>query len=232
MWNFNGDYIAVALAVAAAVLVLGLIGLLALAPLRIHLSLRPIVFALSAALIVGIGALGFWRPWALLLYAVALPLIALGVWDIFQKKHAALRNFPVLGHFRYLLEMIRPEIRQYFIESDTEEKPFSREKRSLVYQRAKGDLDTLPFGTKANVYEGGYEWITPFHRRCGAADGGAARSHRKRPVQSALLRLPVQYLRHELRVDQQERRSRVEPRGKDGRLFSQHGRRRRQPLPS
>ena len=160
MWEYVGDYVAIALAGVAAVLVLGLIGLLALAPLRVHLSLRPIVFGLSAALMVGIGALSFWSRWALLLYAVALPVIALGLWDIFQKKHAALRNFPVLGHFRYLLEMIRPEIRQYFIESDTEEKPFSREKRSLVYQRAKGDMDTLPFGTKENVYEGGYEWIT------------------------------------------------------------------------
>jgi len=70
-----------------------------------------------------------------------------------------LRNFPVVGHFRYLLEMIRPEINQYFIESNTDGTPFNREQRSVVYQRAKRQLDTLPFGTQWDVYRPGYEWI-------------------------------------------------------------------------
>lgn len=87
------------------------------------------------------------------------PLMVLGAYDILQKKHTLLRNFPILGHFRFLLESIRPEIRQYFVESDDEESPFSREKRSVVYQRAKNSLDTLPFGTRRNVYQIGYEWI-------------------------------------------------------------------------
>ena len=74
--------------------------------------------------------------------------------------HAALlRNYPVIGHLRFMLEYVRPEIRQYFIESDTEAHPFSRQQRSLVYQRAKGDPDKRPFGTQLDVHETGYEWI-------------------------------------------------------------------------
>jgi glutamate synthase domain-containing protein 2 len=69
------------------------------------------------------------------------------------------RNFPVIGHARYLLELIRPEINQYFVESNSDGRPFSRNDRSVVYQRAKGELDTLPFGTQHDVYATGYEWI-------------------------------------------------------------------------
>ncbi len=79
------------------------------------------------------------------------------------------RNFPVIGHGRYLLEQIRPEINQYFVESNSDGKPFSRNDRSVVYQRAKGELDTLPFGTQRDVYAAGYEWINhslaPVHPR-------------------------------------------------------------------
>ena len=70
-----------------------------------------------------------------------------------------LRNYPLIGHLRYLFEFIRPEIRQYFIESDHEAYPFSRQRRSLVYQRAKGDSDKRPFGTQRDVQPPGYEWI-------------------------------------------------------------------------
>ncbi len=76
-----------------------------------------------------------------------------------QTKHAIKRNFPLLGNFRYLLELIRPEINQYFVESNTSGTPFSRDERSVVYQRAKGELDTIPFGTQKNVYEVGYVWV-------------------------------------------------------------------------
>ena len=68
-----------------------------------------------------------------------------------QTRHAILRNYPVIGHLRFLLEFIRPEMRQYFIESDNEAAPFSRQQRSLVYQRAKGDSDKRPFGTQLDV---------------------------------------------------------------------------------
>ena len=86
-------------------------------------------------------------------------LTALGVADLRQTKKSVLRNYPVIGHFRFLLEYIRPEIRQYFIESDNEAAPFSRAQRSLVYQRAKGEPDKRPFGTQLNVAAEGYEWI-------------------------------------------------------------------------
>ena len=86
-------------------------------------------------------------------------LVALGVYDQTQKHHSILRNYPVIGHLRFALEFIRPEIRQYFIESDSEATPFSRAQRSLVYQRAKGEPDKRPFGTQKDVHAEGYEWI-------------------------------------------------------------------------
>lgn len=96
-------------------------------------------------------------PWFLLLSAATLSLV--GVLDLNQKRRAIRRNYPILGHFRFFFEMIRPEIRQYFLEDDTEARPFSRNQRSLVYQRAKEETDKRPFGTQADVYADGYEWI-------------------------------------------------------------------------
>jgi glutamate synthase domain-containing protein 2 len=81
-----------------------------------------------------------------------------GYQDMNQNSHTILKNFPVLGNARYLFEVIRPEIRQYFVESDQDGRPYDREHRSIVYQRAKDVQDTLPFGTRRNVYESGYEW--------------------------------------------------------------------------
>ena len=86
-------------------------------------------------------------------------LVLLGLWDLVQKHHAILRNYPIMGHFRFFFEFIRPEIRQYFIEGDTEAQPFSRAQRSLVYQRAKGQVDNRPFGTQLDVGTQGYEWV-------------------------------------------------------------------------
>jgi glutamate synthase domain-containing protein 2 len=94
--------------------------------------------------------------WVALLLSL---LVTMGVRDSLQSKRAVLRNYPVIGHLRFLLEFIRPEIRQYFIESDNEAHPFSRQQRSLVYQRAKGDSDKRPFGTQIDVGAQGYEWI-------------------------------------------------------------------------
>lgn len=87
------------------------------------------------------------------------PVVLVGLIDTFQKKQAIRRNFPVLGRMRYLLELVRPEIYQYFVESDKEGVPFDREHRSLIYQRAKSVRDTTPFGTKMDVYSPGYEWV-------------------------------------------------------------------------
>jgi glutamate synthase domain-containing protein 2 len=86
-------------------------------------------------------------------------LVVTGVRDSLQSRRAVLRNYPVIGHLRFLLEFVRPEIRQYFIESDTEGFPYSRMQRSLVYQRAKGDPDKRPFGTQLDVHAAGHEWI-------------------------------------------------------------------------
>ena len=86
-------------------------------------------------------------------------LLATGVYDLRQNKRSILRNYPIIGHLRFILEFIRPEIRQYFIESDSEATPFSRAQRSLVYQRAKGESDKRPFGTQLAVYSEGYEWM-------------------------------------------------------------------------
>ncbi len=88
-----------------------------------------------------------------------LTLVAVGVYDLQQPRRSVLRNYPIIGHLRYMLEYVRPEMRQYFLESDNEAAPFSRAQRSLVYQRAKGDSDKRPFGTLLDVHAEGYEWM-------------------------------------------------------------------------
>lgn len=115
--------------------------------------------AIASVLVVGFGVASvFWPPaaWA---FVVVGPFVALGVHDMLQTRHAILRNFPVLGHGRYLMEAVRPEINQYFVESNTSGRPFGRETRSVAYQRAKNVRDTIAFGTERDVYEVGHEWI-------------------------------------------------------------------------
>ena len=122
-------------------------------PMRyLTLAIASVVFILSLAtgLLLNIG-------WWLVLLSGALT--AVGVADVRQTKRAILRNYPILAHFRFLLESIRPEIRQYFLEDDTASNPFSRNQRSIVYQRAKEELEVRPFGTQLDVYADGYEWI-------------------------------------------------------------------------
>ena len=104
--------------------------------------------------------------WALAMHEVGLLLLvtfllltATGLYDMVQDKRSILRNYPVIGHMRFVMEFIRPEIRQYFIENDTDAAPFSRSQRSLVYARAKGESDKRPFGTQLDVGADGYEWI-------------------------------------------------------------------------
>ncbi len=103
-------------------------------------------------------AVAFWWP----SLALGLPMLALallGLHDVLQSRHSLLRNYPVAGHVRYLLETFRPEIRQYFIENDRDEVPFSREQRALAYQRAKGETDTRAFGSTVNLYADGSDWM-------------------------------------------------------------------------
>ena len=107
---------------------------------------------LSVFSLVALGAGG----WFFLLFGA---LVVVGVFDLRQSKKSVLRNYPVIGHIRYMLEFVRPEIRQYFFESDSDAAPFSRAQRSLVYQRAKSEPDNRPFGTQLDVLAEGYEWI-------------------------------------------------------------------------
>jgi len=99
-----------------------------------------------------------WGPLVWLLAPVAITM-AIGLHDNFQTRHTVLRAYPILGHGRFLAERIRPEIQQYFVETNTNGTPFSRETREIVYQRAKGQRDKIPFGTQLDVYEPGHEFL-------------------------------------------------------------------------
>lgn len=125
-------------------------------------SLYPVRYTAFALCVLGLLLALF----ALVVFGVGLQLVlvfgalaAVGVYDVRQTRHAILRNYPVIGHIRFMLEYVRPEVRQYFIESDSEAAPFSRAQRSLVYQRAKGEPDNRPFGTHLDVGAQGYEWV-------------------------------------------------------------------------
>jgi len=121
---------------------------------------RRIFFAVLLVLPVLVLGVARWAPGALWTFAFVAPFVALGIHDVLQKKHSLLRVFPVVGHGRYLMEALRPEIQQYFVESNTDGMPFSRELRSAIYQRAKGEVDTLPFGTQKDVDREGYEYMS------------------------------------------------------------------------
>ncbi|BBX08341.1 FMN-binding glutamate synthase family protein [Mycolicibacterium aichiense] len=112
------------------------------------------VVALAAAAL-ALAASSLW-------WLIAVPLVAiaaLGTWDLLQTRHTLLRSYPVLAHARWLAEAMRPEIRQYFIESNTEASPFDRETRDMVYERAKGTKSDEPFGTERDVNALGYEFL-------------------------------------------------------------------------
>ncbi|WP_231626917.1 FMN-binding glutamate synthase family protein [Streptomyces apocyni] len=98
-------------------------------------------------------------PWWWPPAAITLALAAVGGYDLLQRKHSVLRNYPVLGHFRYLLERLRPELQQYFIERNYDGRPFDREVRSIVYARAKGTAAEDAFGTERDVYAAGHEFL-------------------------------------------------------------------------
>ena len=120
--------------------------------------IRRCFYVFAAVLLAGVAAVATYFPVALWALLVVGPLLLLGLHDSLQREHTVLRNFPLLGHVRYLFEMVRPEIQQYFIESNTDAFPIEREFRNIVYQRAKGELETQPFGTQRDVYRIGYEW--------------------------------------------------------------------------
>ena len=122
-------------------------------PVRYTAFIASVVLLIFSLLGAGVMGLSGWWP------SIFLALSLVGLYDLQQSHHAILRNYPIIGHLRFMLETIRPEIRQYFLESETEASPFSRAQRTLVYTRAKGQSDKRPFGTQLDVRAIGYEWI-------------------------------------------------------------------------
>ena len=120
---------------------------------------RYSTLAVVAVLTVLCAIFSFFNGWFIVGFIGFSVLLGIGLWDLVQTRHSLLRNYPLLSHFRWLFEEIRPEIRQYLIESDVGGTPFNREQRSLVYQRAKGQLDKVPFGTELDVYAEEYAWL-------------------------------------------------------------------------
>ena len=191
----------------------------------------PIRYGAWALCIVGFLAsmagwmrMGF-EPWLAIFFGV---LVLIGLRDVTQTRHAILRNYPVIGHLRFLLEFIRPEIRQYFIEDDRDAAPFSRQQRSLVYQRAKGDSDKRPFGTQLDVGAIGYEWINHSMQPTLLKTPRLPGADRRRP-RPAVQRQHLQHLGDELRRALGQRDPRPQRRRQARRLRARHRRRLDQP---
>jgi len=115
---------------------------------------RTVVVGLLVLGVVVGAVLGWW--W---LVGIAAVLLAVALYDVLQRTHAVLRNYPVVGHLRYLLELVRPELQQYFINRNFDGRPYDRDTRSIIYQRAKGIEGVKAFGTERNVNEVGYEYL-------------------------------------------------------------------------
>ncbi|HLH49406.1 MAG TPA: FMN-binding glutamate synthase family protein [Roseiarcus sp.] len=131
---------------------------LAFSPRFLVLTFSVLVALALAALIAAMPHSRLDAPLAVAMVIFAA-LSALGFRDLVQTRHAVLRNYPISAHLRFLLEEIRPEMRQYFFESEKDGLPFSRDERAIVYQRAKLQLDKRPFGSQLDVYAQGYEWL-------------------------------------------------------------------------
>lgn len=122
------------------------------------MSVRRVFYLGFGIILLAIGSL-FALTHHIISFLVFLGILAvIGIYDLLQKKHTILRNFPILGRARFFLEFIGPEIRQYIIEDDESERPFDRETRAVIYQRSKYVRDTVPFGTKRDILKNGYEW--------------------------------------------------------------------------
>jgi len=123
------------------------------------MSVRQGFVAVSLFITLTLLSLAYYWPGFYWGFVIVLPLIILGIHHMTQTRHTVLRLYPVIGLLRYVFEAIRPEIQQYFVESNINGRPINREFRSLIYQRAKHVRDTRPFGTQFDVYAAGYEWI-------------------------------------------------------------------------
>ena len=194
--------------------------------LKLALSMRMLPLTLAATISVLILLEMLARPsafWFLVLPFLAFSALTwLGVHDMKQEQHAILRNYPIAGHARFWLEALRPTIRQYFFEGEKDGRPFSRDRRSLVYQRAKGQLDKRPFGTEFDVYDPSYEWIShslaptevtehDFRVKVGGPD-----------CTKPYARLGPQHLRHEFRLAVGQCHPRAQQRGKSRWLCARH----------
>lgn len=124
------------------------------------MNIRKLFIVLAIVALGIVAALSYFWINALWAMVIIGPVILIGIMDMLQQKQTIRRNFPVIGNLRYLLENIRPEIMQYFVETDLEGRPINRIFRTLIYERAKKVNDTTPFGTQLNVYETGYEWMS------------------------------------------------------------------------
>jgi glutamate synthase domain-containing protein 2 len=122
--------------------------------LRFYLLGTLVVLGALTSLAAIIGGPGWW-----VLLGLLVLLLVVGVHDLVQKKHSILRNYPILGHMRFLLESIRPEMQQYFIERNFDGRPYDRDTRTSIYTRAKGTNEEQPFGTERDVNEIGYEYL-------------------------------------------------------------------------
>lgn len=121
--------------------------------------LKPFVISVPAV-VAGVAILALFWPPALWLYLAVGPIVLVGLYDVFQTKHTILRNFPVIGHFRYWLESLGPELNQYFVESSVEGRPINRDQRTYVYERAKRENQSHPFGTELDLMRDGNVWMT------------------------------------------------------------------------
>lgn len=122
---------------------------------------RQLFYLTALVLVAATVALGlFVHPDFYLAFLLVGPIVYMGIADIIQGRQSIRRNFPVLGRLRYVFEDLRPKIQQYFVESDTDGALINRNDRSVIYQRAKKQVDTTPFGTQLDVYAEGYEWMT------------------------------------------------------------------------
>src|SRR3954462_11820388 len=133
-----------------------------MARLFLIFEVRMLPFVMAITLSIAFAILVALHPhtaWLWIGLAVAGFFLLVGLHDVSQTHHSALRIYPIAPHLRFILESIRPEMRQYFFEDEKHGLPFSRDKRSIVYQRAKMALDMVPFGTSYNVYEPGFEWV-------------------------------------------------------------------------
>ena len=121
--------------------------------------MRNLFYAIGIPLVLLFLVLGYFYHGFFWVFIVLGPLFLIGIYDVIQKKHTILRNFPILGHIRYMFEFISPELKQYFVEREEDGRPIPRNERNVIYQRAKGVDDTHPFGTQLDINNGHYEGL-------------------------------------------------------------------------